>query len=83
MTSRADQEMIDYFSSNEHVLDRIAKAIRADDDFEAAKLILIFQNRAGATDAGIAAWMLGPVEGQALISDFIEEHGIALEEKKP
>jgi len=60
-------------------INRIAAAIRADDEFTAVQLILIFQNRANATNAEITAWMLGPIQGQAVISDFITDHDIDLE----
>ena len=79
MTNRPDQEMIDYWSSDDHILTRIADAIRANDEFEAVKLILMRQNQATASTAAIAAWMLGPIKGQAMIADYIEQHGFDLE----
>lgn len=60
-------------------IQRIAAAIRADAEFDAVKLILIFQNRADPATAHFQAWMLGPVNGQTLIADFIDTHGIDLE----
>jgi len=73
MTKRPDQEMIDYWSSDEHVLNRIAEAIRTGDEFRAARMILAAQ---GATNAALELWTKGPEHGQQIITEWMDQHGL-------
>jgi len=73
MSKRPDQEMIDYWSSAEHVLNRIAEAIRAGDDFRAATMILTAQ---GTANASFQLWSAGPEQGQQIITEWMDQHGL-------
>ena len=72
LSDREIQERIDYSSSDELLLDQIAKAIYEANPFEAIKLILIRQGQADKSNATFRAWLLGPEKGHAMIMDYIE-----------
>jgi len=58
----------------------ITAAIKRNDDFEAARLILIRSGRATTENAAFETWRRGPIEGQAIIQEWLDHHHEALED---
>jgi len=59
----------------------IQAAINDCNDFEAARLILIRTGRSTIQTAALDTWQLGPIEGQALIQEWLDQHPEALEDQ--
>jgi len=57
----------------------IGAALQDDNEFEAVRLILIRTGREKARNAAFAAWTLGPIRGQAIISEWLNNHPETLE----
>jgi len=59
---------------------KITEAINRNDDFEAARLILISTGRAATIDARYETWRLGPITGQTIIQEWLNSNPEALED---
>jgi len=59
----------------------ITAAINDSNDFEAARLILIRTGRATLSNAAFETWRRGPIEGQAIIQEWLDQHPEALEDQ--